>query len=121
MELHERPGWGFRETNRVLIYERPDSGAWVHWVYLDGKFMPFFHFEVYEPWSLWLFRNLKKKFANWSSDWGQWPLFTMADEDSDALDRLREHFGFQYLKEIPCSDGKVRRLYVHYGHKKVSK
>lgn len=115
MELHHRSQWGFRETNRVAIYECIEFEASVHWAVIDGNFMPFFHLEVFEPWTPRMFRHAKRTFDRWISDWKQFPMFTMADEDSEVLDRLREHFGFTFFKEIPCSDGKNRRLFVHYG------
>lgn len=115
MEVFDRPEWGFRETPRVTLYESPEMEASVHWVVMDGRYMPFFHLEVFEPWSMWLFRTSKKRFAEWLAKWKQFPLFTYSDEDSEVLDRLRVHFGFEYLRDVPCSDGKIRRLFVHYG------
>lgn len=119
MELNFQPELGFAVTPRVLIYERPEMEASVQWFAVGpGQYMPFFHFDLHERWSVWLFRHAKKKFDSWIADWKSFPIFTHAEEDSEVLDRLREHFGFTYFGEIPCTDGKNRRLYVHYGPKR---
>jgi hypothetical protein len=38
----------------------------------------------------------------------------MADEESEAWRKLVRKFGFQYLQQIPCSDGKTRSIFVHF-------
>lgn len=42
------------------------------------------------------------------------PLFTMVTDEKPANKRLVEMVGFRYFKDMPCTDGKTRNLYVNF-------
>lgn len=103
---------GCFETKRVLIHDGTDYLASYHVMDVgNGKRMPFFHLQV------WFLNHnvLRDMLKEWKAFRTRTPdrIFTMADVDTPALDRLRLKFGFKFLAEIPCTDGKVRRLFVH--------
>lgn len=104
----------YEESERQIVWDVPEWTASVHTARLEGGIdMTFFHLDVY-----YLSHSiLKDMLAAWKQYRATLPerLFTMADADTPALDRLRERFGFRYLTNIPCSDGNTRRLYVHFG------
>lgn len=44
------------------------------------------------------------------------PYFVLASatDDTDAIARLAHHFGYKYLMDAECTDGKRRKLYIYY-------
>lgn len=105
----------YEESERVLVWEHPHYDAGAHVVYLpEGQEMVFFHLDVFymsaevlkdilEKW-----RSLRKVIPG--------PVFCMLTDEVPANRRLIEKMlGFQYLREMPCTDEKVRNLFVHYG------
>jgi len=104
----------YEESERTILWDQPEYTASIHEAKLSEEVtMTFFHLDVFYL----DHKILKEMRQRWKEFREVFPvvLFTMGDNDTKALNRLREMFGFQYLKDIPCSDGKSRRLYVHYG------
>lgn len=107
--------FGYENSPRTIVWdEDPEWTASIHTAHVaEGIEMTFFHLDVYymSP------SVLKSMLRAWREYRHTLPqrLFTMGDQDTDALDRLRERFGFRYLNDIPCTDGRIRRLYVHFG------
>lgn len=100
-------------TPRITLWEDPDFYASMDARDMgDGALMWFFHLDVHRMTP----GVLKRMLRAWTSIRRDNPglLFTMAIQDSDALDRLRLMFGYQYLRDVPCTDGNVRKLYVHW-------
>jgi len=75
--------------------------------------MVFFHLDVYYM-SASVLKDLKKR---WKSFREAVPitLFVMLTAENEANRRLVEMFGFKFLSVIPCTDGKERNLFVHFG------
>lgn len=106
------PEYGFSVTERKTVWEDPSFKAEIHRTRLEtGDEMAFFHLEVVDLTP----GTLKRMLRAWKDHRGTLPdpLFTCADEDTVALDRLRELFGFEFIVTMPCTDGHHRKLFVH--------
>jgi hypothetical protein len=117
----EQTGELVRETEgalldhpREVLADCEDYLVEWHWSEVVGQCrVPFMHLSVASPTSPRVMRELKEL-------WGrlQWDLppimFAAATVDDDRITRLARWFGFQYLSTAPCSDGKERRIFVHY-------
>ena len=91
----------------------------VEWNWFElstGDKLPFMHISMASPTSPRIMRELREL-------WGrlQWDLppvmFAAATHDARRISRLARWFNFSYLTDAPCSDGKVRRIFVHYRRK----
>lgn len=100
------------DINRATIWKDETFWAEYNVLKINGEPCTFLHLQIFEPWSVPMFRNVMRHWKEFRKN-VTCPLFTMADEDSDTLNRLREHFGFKHFADIPCSDGTTRRLYLH--------
>jgi hypothetical protein len=105
---------GYNESPRTVLWDEPEYTASYHTVDLgEGRVMTFFHLDVY-------FLNhkiLQQMQEQWRLFRETVPcvLFTLPDDGSPAWERLVEMFGFQYLRDVGCTDGNTRKLYVNYG------
>jgi len=77
-----------------------------------GAFMPFVHLDVYY-WApstlrklIALHKTLRPTLSN--------ILYCHGTVDDEKFDRFVTRFGWQVLSSAPCTDGKTRRIYVHY-------
>lgn len=101
------------ETRRHVVADGVEWTAEVHFEKIDDdKVICWFHLHVWRMST----SNLKAMLRAWSDYRSILPqiIYTMADEDTEALDRLRERFGFRFIGTVPCSDGVERRAYVHF-------
>lgn len=100
--------------DRVQIWSEPEYDADMHVEDLgEGRLMHFLHLDVYY-FSSSILRQMLKQWRMFRSN-VTGPLFCMGDVDDDKFARFIAHFSFQYLREIPCTDGQMRRLFVNYG------
>lgn len=103
----------YEETERVLVWSEVEYDAWVHAVKLpNGEEMLFFHLETYRM-SPEVMKSMLKAWDTFRTA-NPYPLFTMQTEETPASRRLVEKFGFQWLRTMPCTDGKTRNLFVHF-------
>lgn len=111
---------GYRASQRVLLHDGTEWIAEAHWVDLGhGRPpIPFFHLEVFYM-SPSVMRDMLARWKEFRAEYTG-PLFTAADQDTPALDRLREKFGFRLFRHsndvprrIRGTDGRWRKLYVH--------
>ncbi|MGO4172522.1 hypothetical protein [Bosea sp. TAF32] len=111
---------GYRSSERVLLHDGTEWIAEAHWVDMEDGLPPrvFFHLEVFYL-SASIMRDMLKQWRVFREEYTG-PLFTMADADTPALDRLREKFGFQVLRhsnDVPRrvrgTDGRWHKIYVH--------
>lgn len=104
----------YEQTDRVPVWSEPEYDASAHAYYLpDGKEMIFFHLDVFYM-SHGVIKNMKERWAAFRAACPMM-LFCMLTEECSANRRLIEMFGFEFLKEMPCTDGKTRNLFVNYG------
>ncbi len=104
------------ETPREVVLDEPEYTASYHTVDLgEGRVMTFVHLDVFYM-SHSILRQLKSQWKLWRQ---ACPiiLYAMADEDTVTWSKFISHFGFQYLRDVPCTDGKTRRLFVNFGPK----
>jgi hypothetical protein len=98
---------------RFVVWDEPEYTAEMHIEDLDGELMHFFHLDVFyfSP------RILRQMVKQWIVFREHVPvvLFCMGDEDDDKWKRFISHFGFQYLRDVPCTDGKTRRIFINLG------
>jgi len=92
------------EVDYVGSYHQHDLG--------DGQKMVMVHMDVWY-FSPSVLKKMKKQWAVFRKSM-RCPLFAMGETDDAKFERYVSLFGFQYLTNIPCTDGKVRRLFVNY-------
>lgn len=99
---------------RVVVLDEPEYTASYHVTDLDcGRSMTFVHLDVYYM-SHSILKQLKAQWVLWRQSCPV-VLYAMADEDTETWVKFVSKFGFQYLADIPCTDGKTRRLFVNFG------
>jgi len=100
-------------SDRKIIWDQPEYTASTHVADLgEGQLMTFFHVDVY-----FLSKEiLQDMLQRWQVFRKTVPivLFAMGEVDDEKFHRFVSLVGFQKLKEIPCTDGKTRRLYVSW-------
>jgi hypothetical protein len=100
-------------SERIEIVDETDYIGSVHVEeFEDGSQMIFVHMDVY----YWGPSILKKMIAQWPvfrASLASTPLFCMGTVDDAKFEKYVTRFGFEYLSDIPCTDGQVRRLYVN--------
>jgi hypothetical protein len=105
---------GYIESERVIVLDEPEYTASYHTADLgDGRVMTFAHLEVfyYSP------SILKKLKREWDLFRKYEPcvMFALSDTDDEKWVRFISMFGFQYLRDVGCTDGRTRRLFVNFG------
>jgi predicted solute-binding protein len=99
---------------RVVVIDEPEYIASYHEEDLgEGRIMTFVHLDVYYM-SASILRQLKKQWDLWRH-YVSTVLFCMGEEDDEKFERFVSKFGFKYLRDVPCTDNKTRRLYVNFG------
>jgi hypothetical protein len=103
----------YEETERVLVWSEVEYDASVHALKLpDGEEMLFFHLDVFYM-SPSVMKSMLKAWDIFRTA-NPYPLFTMQTDETPASRRLVEKFGFEWLRELPCTDGKTRNIFVHF-------
>jgi len=105
---------------RFVVWDGTEYIAEMHYEDLgEGRLMPFFHLDVFyfSP------EILKRMLKEWEEHRHTvpTPLFCMGEEDDEKFSRFISKFGFQYLTDCPCTDGKTRRLFVNFGPQEAQK
>jgi hypothetical protein len=98
---------------RELLHSEPDFDVEFHYAEpAPGVLVPFFHLTIYY-WSAGTFRNLLHL---WPTIRASLPtiLFCMAEVDDDKFFKFASRFGWQFQQMMPCTDGTLRRLFVHF-------
>jgi hypothetical protein len=75
--------------------------------------MTFVHLDVYYM-SKEILKRLDKQWRLWRQCVPV-VLYAISDDDEDVWAKFVKRFGFQYLSDIGCTDGKTRRLFVNFG------
>jgi hypothetical protein len=105
----------YDESERQIVWDVPEWTASIHTARLaEGIEMTFFHLDVYyhspsilrDMLAAW--KQYRQRFLSASLRW--------AMPTTDALDRLRERFGFRYFNDIPCTDGHPQALRAFRPH-----
>ena len=104
----------WHQTDRIQVWSEVEYDAFVDaYILPDGQEMIFFHLETFRM-SKDVLKSMKRAWEVFRTA-NTMPLFVMQDVETPAHRRLVEMFGFQYLREVPCTDGLTRNLFVHYG------
>lgn len=105
---------GYEVSPRVVVLDEPEYTASYHVTDLgDNRLMTFVHLDVYYM--------DKEVLRRLDAQWKVWRehvpivLYAMSDDDTSVWSKFIARFGFEFLKDIPCTDGKTRRLFVNYG------
>jgi hypothetical protein len=105
---------GYIESARTIVLDPPEYTASYHTVDLgEGCVMTFAHLDVYY-FSPAVLRDLREKWRIFREN-VDCALFRMGDNDDAKFERFIRMFGFQYVSEVECTDGKTRRLFVNFG------
>jgi hypothetical protein len=105
---------GYSVSPRIVVIDEPEYTASYHVTDLgENRLMTFVHLDVY-------FLNpeiLRRLDSQWALFRRCVPitLYSMADEDTPVWSKFISRFGFEFLHDIECTDGKTRRLFVNYG------
>lgn len=100
-------------SNRIIVWDEPEYIASMHEEDLgEGRKMTLFHLDVF----YFSAEILRLMLNQWAVFRRSVPivLFAHGEVDDDKFARFISYFGFEYLRDIPCSDGKTRRLFVNY-------
>jgi hypothetical protein len=101
-------------VTREVIVDTTDYIGSIHQEeFEDGTKMVFVHMDIFY-WAPSVLKHMIKTWPIFREGLKDIPLFCMADDDNEKWERYISRFGFQYLSDIPCSDGKIRRLFVNY-------
>jgi hypothetical protein len=99
---------------RVVVLDEPEYTASYHITDLgEGRLMTFVHLDVYYM-SKEILKRLDKQWRLWRQCVPV-VLYAISDDDEDVWAKFVKRFGFQYLSDIGCTDGKTRRLFVNFG------
>jgi hypothetical protein len=100
----------------TVIERCPEYSVRMHWASFDEENyeMPFVHLEVYHfsP------SILKTMLKRWEQIRKTLPsvVFCMPNDPSDPVfDRFVARFGWKHHADIPCTDDRVRKLFIHLG------
>lgn len=98
-------------TEPVLVYDGTDYIASYTTYVLDNGPMVMFHLDVFY-FSHTVLRDMEQKWAVFRSVFKN-PIFCHLEDDTERGLRFLSRFGFVPVGEVPCTDGKSRRVYVH--------
>jgi hypothetical protein len=102
-------------SERVVLLDRTDYIVEYHTVEVDdGPPMTFVHLDVFF-FSPSVLRDMRKTWPAVFSALNAPAVFCVGDVDDAKFHRFVTRFGWRYLKPLPCTDNKTRRLYVHFG------
>jgi hypothetical protein len=105
---------GYIESERTIVLDPPEYTASYHTVDLgESRVMTFAHLDVYY-FSPAILRDLREKWRIFREN-VDCVLFCMGDTDDAKFEKFVRMFGFQYLRDAQCSDGKTRRIFVNFG------
>lgn len=102
----EFEGW----EPRVIVVDEPEYTASIQtYDPGNGHKMTFAHLDVFYMGPD-VFKRLRRQFKLFREHVPV-VLYCMGNEDSSKYERFLSYFGFKYLKEVACTDGRTRRLY----------
>lgn len=105
---------GYEVSPRVMVLDEPEYTASYHVTDLgDGRIMTFVHLDVFF-WHPQVLRDLERKWALFREH-VPITLYAMADDERPVWPKFIKRFGFEFLHDVVCTDGKTRRLFVNYG------
>lgn len=100
---------------RIIVADEPEFTISYHVQELgEGQVMTFVHLDVYY-FSASILRRIKELYERFRTFDDSVTLFCMGEEDDNKFAKFVSHLGFEYLRDIPCTDGKTRRLFVNFG------
>lgn len=100
--------------DRVIILDRPEYTVSYHIEETnEGQQMTFVHLDVF-----YISPSIMREMLR------LWPViqkhmncvtFCLGEVDDEKFDKFVSRFGWRYLRPIPCTDGRTRRLYINFG------
>lgn len=105
---------GYEMSERITVLDEPEYTASYHMVDLgEDRVMTFVHLDVYYL-SKTILKRLDREWALFRQ-YVPVVLYCMSEVDDEKWARFISRFGFSYLCDVGCSDGRTRRLFVNYG------